>query len=339
MKPSVIAATIKSRFAAHVAGKLSRGMFIEGLPGGGKTRITQQVAEELGVGYSILHTPSMQPEDWAFPVINAARDSVNFVPPRSKIPFVGDETWPETGFIVLDESSQADQPQQKIIANMVQEREIHGHKIKPGYMFILTGNPLSSRAGAVKRLSHLSDRLTDYSYEVDMDDLCTWAMANDVAVEVIAFWRFKPDMICDFDPQRSKNATPRGWVEGVSASLGCVPPEAEYDTFKGDVGEGAAAVFKGFLNVYRKVPNPDVILLDPLKAEVPSDPATLYAIAGAIAYRATQANFDRVLAYANRLPPEFGVLVVRDSVKRCPDCQYTKAFIKWASGPGAKILM
>jgi hypothetical protein len=339
MKPSLIAAVMAARFQSHLAGKLKRGMLITGLPGGGKTQITRQVAESLGVGFIAIHAPTMQPEDWGIPVLNQARDSVKFVVPCEKIPFEGDDNWPEHGIVLIDEISQLDNAQQKVVANLFQEREIHGRKVKAGWMFVCTGNPTTARAGANKLLSHLADRVTAYEFEIDMDDLCNWGLANDVAVEVISFWRFKPDLICDFDPHRDKNATPRGWVEGVSATLGNVPPEAEYETFKGDVGEGAAAVFKGYLNVFRKLPNPDAVIMAPMTAEVPDDPATLYALSGAIAHRASKANFDRVLQYANRMPPEFGVLVVRDSIKRCPDVQHTKAFITWASGPGAKILM
>ena len=45
--------------------------------------------------------------------------------------------------------------------------------------------------------------------------------------------------------------------------LGKVPAEAEYECFKGAVGEGAAAEFVGFMRIYRKLPNPDAILMNP----------------------------------------------------------------------------
>jgi hypothetical protein len=204
---------------------------------------------------------------------------------------------------------------------------------------LCTGNPLSARAGTFRLLSHFADRMTFVTLEIDLDDLCDWAARHNVPFEVIAFWRFKPDLICDFDPQREKNATPRGWVEGVGAALGTVPAEAEHEVFSGDIGEGAAAVFKGFLNVFRKLPNPDAVLLNPKTAEVPTDSATLYALSGALAQRATKTNMDRVLTYTERMAPEFEVMVVRDSCRRNAELQHTGAFIKWASGRGSKILI
>jgi len=137
-------------------------------------------------------------------------------------------------------------------------------------------------------------------------------------------------LLHDFDPQRDQNATPRAWVEGVSDVLGTVPAEAEFESFKGAVGEGAAAEFVGFVRIFRKLPNPDAILLNPTTSDVPSDPATLYALSGALAQRATEGNFERVCTYSERMPPEFSVLTVSYAARRNPDLANTQAFTKWS---------
>jgi hypothetical protein len=159
-----------------------------------------------------------------------------------------------------------------------------------------------------------------------------------VKPEVISFIRFRTELLNHFDPQSDCNPTPRAWAEGVSAALGVVPTELEFPVFKGDVGEGAAAEFIGFMKICRQLPNPDVILLNPKKAKVPEDPATLYALCGSLAHRASPDNFGRILSYIERMPPEFTVLFVRDALARCPDIQSSTDFIKAASGPLAKIL-
>jgi hypothetical protein len=134
----------------------------------------------------------------------------------------------------------------------------------------------------------------------------------------------------DYDPNRELNPTPRAWVEGVSDVLGVVDPDLEYDNFMGAVGEGAAAEFVGFLKIFRKLPNPDAVLLHPTTADVPSDPATLYALSGALSSRATVANFDRVTAYVERMPKEFSVLAVSMAVRRDAQLSNTAAFTQWA---------
>ena len=92
----------------------------------------------------------------------------------------------------------------------------------------------------------------------------------------------------------------------------------------------APAEFVGFVKIYRKLPNPDNIIMNPKTADVPDDPATLYALSGAIAERATENNFERVCTYAERMPPEFSVLSVSYAARKKPELASTQAFTKWA---------
>ena len=84
------------------------------------------------------------------------------------------------------------------------------------------------------------------------------------------------------------------------------------------------------MKIFRKLPNPDNILLNPTTASVPTDPATLYALSGAIAERATESNFDRVCTYAERMPPEFSVLTISYAGRKKPELTNTQAFTKWS---------
>ena len=333
MKPSDIKSIIKARFTS----KVRRSILLEGSPGVGKTQIAEQAATELGIGFKVIHAPLLQPEDYGFPVINGQKTDVSFIVSRVKFPVEGSDC-EETGIFLIDELSQSDSPSQKVLANLIQAREIHGQKIKSGWNIVATGNRQSDRAGANRLLSHLGNRVTRIGVDVSLDDWTQWAIQNSVAPEVIAFVRFRPELLNSFDPQVEVNPTPRAWVEGVSASLGVVPQSLEFETFKGDVGEGAAAEFLAFLKVFRKLPSPDAILLNPKGAEVPAEPSTLYALCGSLARKATPDNFGRMMEYISRIPAEFSVLFVRDVIARNPAIQNSADFVSWASGPGAKLL-
>jgi hypothetical protein len=237
---------------------------------------------------------------------------------------------PESGILLFDDRNQASADLQKVLANICQARTLHGVAMPDGWQVISTGNRQADRAGANRVLSHLRNRETVYEYETHLDDWTQWAIDHDVKPEVISFIRFRPNLLHDFDPQRDQNATPRSWVEGVSDALGTVPSEAEYETFKGAVGEGGAAEFVGFVRIYRKLPNPDAVLMNPTTADVPSDPATLYALSGAIAERATEGNMERVCTYAERMPADFSVLTVSYASRKKPELANTQAFTKWA---------
>ena len=112
--------------------------------------------------------------------------------------------------------------------------------------------------------------------------------------------------------------------------LGVVPADAEYECFKGAVGEGRGAEFVGFLKIHRKLPNPDNILMNPTTANVPDDPATLYALCGTLAHKATLANFDRVITYVARMPKEFSVLCISYATRKNDELASSGAFTKWA---------
>jgi|Laugrespbdmm15dd_1035085.scaffolds.fasta_scaffold06931_3 hypothetical protein len=321
MRASLLKETIKSLFP------IQRTICIEGSPGGGKTTIVQQAAEELGVPCIERHMPTMLVEDFGILFPETGSDTLHYKLPEW-FPVKGKA--PERGILLFDDRNQAGPDLQKVLANICQARNLHGVSMPDGWQVVSTGNRQSDRAGANRVLSHLRNRETAYELETHLDDWTVWAINNNVKSEVVSFIRFRPNLLHDFDPQRDQNATPRAWVEGVSDVLGTVPAEAEFESFKGAVGEGAAAEFVGFVRIFRKLPNPDAILLNPTTSDVPSDPATLYALSGALAQRATEGNFERVCTYSERMPPEFSVLTVSYAARRNPDLANTQAFTKWS---------
>jgi hypothetical protein len=321
MRATTLKSTIKSLFP------IQRTVCIEGSPGGGKTTIVQQVAKELDVPYIERHMPTMLVEDFGIPMVMGDNEALSYKLP-DWFPVKGKS--PDKGILCFDDRNQANADLQKVLANICQARNLHGVPLPDGWMVVSTGNKQSDRAGANRVLSHLRNRETVVELETHLDDWSSWAIDNDVAPEVISFIRFRPNLLHDFDPQRDQNATPRSWVEGVSDVLGVVASDAEYECFKGAVGEGPAAEFVGYLRIFRRLPNPDNILINPTTAEVPTDPATLYALSGAIAQRSTVANFDRVCTYSERMPPEFSVLTISYAARKNPDLANTQAFNKWA---------
>jgi hypothetical protein len=341
MNPKNLKALIESDIKAGI----DRVIHVEGSPGLGKTEIPGQVAASLGIGYRVIHAPMMQPEDYGFPIISADKTDVSFIASREKFPFEDDKECPERGILLVDESPQADTSGQKVLANLFQAREIHGRKLKKGWKLISTGNRVSDRAGANRLLSHLRNKITTVHLEVSLDDWTQWALQNGVAPEVIFYCRYRPEALNEFDPQKELNPTPRAWVQGVSARLKAgIHPDLEFETYKGDVGEGRAAEFVGFVRIYRKLPSPDAILLNPAKAPLPTigtdDAAaqTLYALCGALAHKTTPNNFGKVMVYVSRMPGEFVSLFVKNVIKHKQEIATSPDFIHWASTEGVKIL-
>jgi len=333
MRSSLLAQTIRAHHA------IRRPMLIEGQPGCGKTSIPRQVAAEMGIGYIEINVPEIPMEDYGMPVINDARDGIRYVVPGEDFPFVGSE-FPEEGFLVADELSGGNTDVQKIWSRITQTRELRGRSLMPGWTIISTGNRTQDKAGANRILSMLANRMTRYTMEPHLDDWCNWALdKGGVDPIVVAFVRFKPALLSNFDPQQDSNPTPRSWAEGVSPLLGVLPAEAEFESFKGSVGEGAAAEFTAFLRMYRELPNPDAVIMDPENAAVPTRMDVLFATSAAVASRASSGNFERVMTYLKRLPPEFMVLGVRDSIRADRSVTQSAAFTHWASHEGKDVLL
>ena len=325
MRPTQLISTIKSLFP------LQRTLCIEGSPGGGKTSVVQQAARELELDmdtqYIEIHLPTSLPEDFGIPWPNA--DTEHFA---HKLPewFPVEGQAPETGILCFDDRNQASPDLQKILANICQARTLHGKRLPKGWMVVSTGNKQADRAGANRVLSHLRDRETTITMDTHLDDWTAWAIDNGIPHEGISFVRYRPGLLHDFDPQKDISPTPRSWTEGVFGLWGKGPSESEYEVFAGAVGEGAAAEFVGFMRIFRKLPDPDSILLTPDTANVPEDPATLYALSGALANRASSGNIDRMVKYLNRLPKEFSVLTMSSALRRDASLSSSQAFVQWS---------
>ena len=322
MRAKLLIETLKTLY------RNKRAVCIEGAPGGGKTTITQQVAKELGVGYIEKHMPTMLVED--FGILYPNGDNMLHYKLPDWFPAADRTDIPEEGILCFDDRNQASNDLQKVLANIMQARTLHGTPIKEGWRVISTGNRQSDRAGANRVLSHVRGRETVIELETHIDDFTSWAISNNVKPVIISFVRFRPQLLHDFDPQRDQNPSPRSWVEGVSDAIGTVPYEAEYEVFKGAVGEGAASEFVGFLRIERKLPNIESIIKSPTTVDVPDDPATCYALTGALGNRATVDNFANIVKYAERMKPEFSDLCVSYASKKNEELASTEAFTQWA---------
>lgn len=322
MRAKTLIKTLKQLFPTR------RTVAIEGSPGGGKTSICRLVAEQLKIGFIEKHMPTMLVEDFGILFPKADTNKVEYKLP-DWFPSADRDDIPDKGILCFDDRNQANADLQKVLANICQARNLHGVPLKEGWQVISTGNRVKDRAGANRVLSHLRNRETVFELETHLEDWLMWAFEHDVKTEVISFIKFRAGLLHDFDPQQDQNPTPRSWVEGVSDAIGIVPTEAEYETFKGAVGEGATAEFVGFIKIYRDLPNPEEIIKAPSTSQVPTDPATLYALCGSLAEYAKKENFPNIVKYMNRVTPEFAVLCMKCAVTRKFELSECKEYIDW----------
>jgi hypothetical protein len=88
----------------------------------------------------------------------------------------------------------------------------------------------------------------------------------------------------------------------------------------------------GFRRIYTDLPDPQTVLASPQSGTVPREPAVLYALAGALAERAkslTGTLLNNLGTYAGRMPAEFGVLLIRDTVAVNPQFCACPSYAAW----------
>jgi len=217
---------------------------------------------------------------------------------------------------------------------LILARRINGHRVSDQVCFVAATNRHTDRAGVTGLLEPVKSRFCSIvELEPDLDDWVSWALKNGIPTELIAFLRFRPGLLFDFKPTNTLTNSPcPRTVHNVGKLMQIgIPHELEYEVFSGAAGEGFAAEFYAFLKIFRSLPNPDAVLMAPEQAIVPDDPATLYAICGALAAKASEQTIERLVVYANRLPAEFSVLLIRDSVRKEAAIVNTRPFIEWAS--------
>lgn len=305
-------------------------VLVKGAPGVGKSDIIAQASEESGAEVIIEHPVVSDPTDFkGLPF--AKNGKADFLPFGSLRNIL--EAKKKTVYF-LDDLGQAPPSVQAACMQLILARRINGNRVSDHVTFIAATNRHTDRAGVTGILEPVKSRFTSIvELEPDIEDWVEWALQADVPTELIAFIRFRPNLLFGFEPTNEIKNTPcpRTVVNvGKLMQLG-VPHEIEYETYSGAAGEGFAAELMAFLNIFRELPNPDMVLMDPQKATVPEDPATLYAICGALARRSSSNTIDRLITYANRLPAEFSVLLIRDCVQIDRDVVNNRSFIEWAS--------
>lgn len=302
--------------------KVKQPLFVWGPPGAGKSAVTRNVSKTLNMNLIDLRLSLLDAVDLrGFPHMRENR--MHFATPVF-LPTEGE------GILFLDEMNAAPPAVQASAYQLVLDRRIGEYELPDGWAIIAAGNRETDQGVTYTMAAPLANRFVHIDFDVHFDDWRAHAVSANFRPEVVNFINYRPGLLMDFDPDKRSFPTPRSW-EFVSRILDQQQSTVvERALISGAVGEGAAAEFAGFLKIYRNLPNPDAVLMNPRKADVPTDLATLYALCGALSERASEANFDRLVEYANRLKPEFQVLVVRDSVVRNKELSHTAAFSDWA---------
>lgn len=331
MKFSVLKESILAQFAAPRGNRVVP--FITGKPGGGKSACAREIAAELVRLHKIPaervveFNPSLREPTDILGLPRMDGECARWLPPEE---FYALRKGVGPCVLIVEELSDATMDMQNPLCRVLLDRFAGNMPLSDDLFIIATGNRTEDRSGASRLSTKLANRCRILGYEEDLDDWVAWARTHDVPPELVAFIRFRPMLLSDFDANRSKNPTPRSWEDVARVPMG-LSPDAYFEHCAGSVGEGAATEWVGFLRMFQELPDFDAILRTPERAPVPTKPDVLYATSAKIVSVTTKTNIDKLWKFVKRMPADFVVLTARDWLARYPFAGSGKWFMEFAS--------
>lgn len=312
--------------------KSSTPLLLTGAPGVGKSSLVAQGAAEANCDLILSHPVVADPTDAkGLPWLGKDGDTATFLP-FGDLAKAMKATKPTVWF--LDDLGQASPAVQASYMQLLLAREVNGHKLPGCVTFVAATNRRSDRAGVSGILTPVLSRFGSVvELEVSVEDWTKWALGAGISAELIAFLRFRPDLLHVFDGAKRANdmenfPCPRTWEYTDKILKMALPEDLEFAAMAGAVGEGAAIELRAFLTMLRsKLPSPDAIIMDPDNALIPDRPDMLWAVCTALAKKASDTNCGRIFRYAQRLhgggKSEFATLMVKDITRLKPEVAHT----------------
>ena len=318
-------------------------VFVVGQPGIGKSACNAEAARIAGFHHVLSHPAIEDPTDIKgipFPDPDGKGAHFLAIGQLHKITHATEPTlWD------IDDFGQSVGATQAGYMQAIHAREINGIRIPDCVSIVAASNRRTDRAGVQGILEPVKSRFaTIVELVPDLDDYNAWQIREGFDPIWIAWSRFAPDLLCDFQPtaDMENSPLPRTWANAARLHALNLPAHVWAKVLCGAVGESAGTKFLAFERMYKEIPSVDGILIDPDAAPIPERSGVLCAVVTALATRVTVANFPRIARYAERLHEnsdgEFSALLLRDCVRRDSAVTQTPAFVKLATGELGKLI-
>ena len=321
--------------------KAKQNIMVTGAPGIAKTKLTALAAKNVNARLFILHPSIGDPTDAkGFPFIMDGK--AEFIPFGELREVYTAIAAGELAVLNLEDLGQGMPAVQASYMALMD-------KLRDKCAVIATTNRRSDKAGVQGVLEPVKSRFHSIVELVpELNDFCNhlidegeakYQLDEDAILDVVAFLRFRPELLCAFNPSVDlvNSPCPRTWVAAGQMLTLRLPVHIEFTAIAGAIGEGAGGEFLTFKKMRRSLPSLDGILLNPTQAQIPDDPSVKWAVCTGLAMKANEKNFGQVYEFALKLHKEghgqFAALLIRDCTRRTPAVMETAAFNKLISGP------
>jgi hypothetical protein len=337
MRPFHIETILDREFESAADGHHTPVM-LWGPPGVGKSQIVAKIAQQHGVPLIDIRLSQMEPTDLRGIPFRSGQLVEWSIP--SMLPDA--ERHGPSGILFLDEITSAPPTVSAAAYQLILDRRLGEYRVPDGWVIFAAGNRQGDRGVTYAMPAPLANRFTHYEVVAFLDDWVDWAYSEGIDSRVIAFLRFRPDLLFSFDPAHTPIAfpSPRTWEYAHRALQKFDKTALLADALMGCVGQSAGLELKTFVDNLAQMPDIDAIIAGEA-AEVPEGIDLQYGVAAALVRRALQAAdsgnaaavYGNILKYAQRFPQrEMGVMLVSDLHRAVGRPLFAvPAFAEWAN--------
>jgi hypothetical protein len=318
MRPNQLIKILEQEFISTRAGHHTPVM-LWGPPGVGKSDMVREVALNHQAPVIDIRLSQMEPSDLRgipFRVNGSVEWAIPSILPDS-------QRHGAEGILFLDEITSAPPTVSAAAYQLILDRRLGEYQVPTGWAIFAAGNRQGDRGVTYSMPAPLANRFSHFEVETNLDDWVVWAYRNSIDERIIAFLRFRPELLFDFDPAHNPVAfpSPRSW-EFAHRALQKFDdhPHLLQGTLQACVGPAAGVELNAFINSLDKMPDLDAIIAGD-DVPVPEEIDLQYAVAAALVGRAIRAHetgdaaqaHGRILEYARQFPQrEMGVMLVSD---------------------------
>lgn len=318
MRPAQLFTILEKEFSSTRSGHHTPVM-LWGSPGVGKSQLIAQVAEKHSVPIVDIRLSQMEPSDLRG-IPFRVEDRVEWAIP-AMLPDTGRQG--EEGILFLDEITSAPPSVSAAAYQLILDRRLGAYVVPEGWAIFAAGNRQGDRGVTYSMPAPLANRFSHFDVDVNLDDWVAWAYRAGIDERLIAFLRFRPELLFDFDPAHNPVAfpSPRSW-EFAHRALHKFGdnPKTLTGTLQACVGPAAGIELSAFVENLDQLPDIDAIVKGE-KVDVPREVDLQYAVASALVGRAIKSRGEddahsvigNILDYAGRFRQrEMGVMLVSD---------------------------
>lgn len=292
---------------------------VEGSPGTGKSQIVHKIAADYGLKVIDLRLSQCDPCDlMGFPNVVDRRACYL---PMNTFPIEGDDV-PKgyNGWLLfLDEFNSAPPAVQAAAYKLTLDRMVGNHHLHKNVAIVCAGNKETDGAIVQPMSTALQSRLVHMELVTDVKEWLVWAAQNGLDPRITSYINFKPSQLYTFTPDHTDKtyACPRTWEFGDR-----VLKHTEFSDpmllplLAGTLSEGVAREFIGFCRIHENLPKLEAILKNPTGITVPDEPSILFALTGSLSHHITEDSTEAVLKFVQRMPIEFQVICIKETIHR-----------------------